>query len=284
MPAWELSLGLDVESVGLISFGLFMRMFLAHKGVTPYTISVLLFLQSAAAVIAALFFPAIRRFCQDGYVLMLCVVGKIVFAAVFLFVVLKQTYQSEIEDAVVIITHDAIFIDLESVLPQDNTILTATIMVSSVLLAMFCQVDTLSSNQIIQESILDGNRGQYASAECSFKYIFTLIKQMCIACIAFESLFMVLLVLTFVCELVKLFLVVKETVEVEKRASCVMIEEGGMSRSYPVDSIIQFTQFHISSDPPSSKMFKILVAVSVVLCVASALPAKRSVDMDDDDM
>ena len=217
--AWELSMGLDVESVGLISFGLFMRLFLANKGVTPYTISVLICLQAGAAVISALFFPAIRRFFKGGYVVTACSIGKIVFAAIFLFVVFRQSYTADFEEEMVIITHDAIFIAIEDYIPEDTAVMTWVIMGSSVLLAMFSQIDTLFSNQLIQESILVADRGRYAGVEFSLKYIFTLIKQIFIASIAMGELFLVLLVFTFVCEIIKLFFTTKYVMKSRKESS-----------------------------------------------------------------
>ncbi|KAL5260180.1 hypothetical protein ACHWQZ_G010332 [Mnemiopsis leidyi] len=217
--AWELSMGLDVESVGLISFGLFMRLFLANKGVTPYTISVLICLQAASAVISALFFPAIRRLFKGGYVITVCSVGKIVFAAVFLFVVFREQYTADFEEEMVIITHDAIFIAIEDYIPEDTAVMTWVIMGSSVLLAMFSQMDTLFSNQLIQESVTVGDRGRYAGVEFSFKYSFTLVKQILIASLAMRELFLVLLILTFVCEIIKLFLTTKYVMKTRKETS-----------------------------------------------------------------
>lgn len=202
-------MGLDVESVGLISFGLFMRLFLANKGVTPYTISVVICLQAGAAVISALFFPAIKRVFKTGYVLMVCSIGKMVFAIVFLFVVFREHYVADFEDEMVIITHDAIFIEIDSYYPEDTLVMTCVIMGSSILLAMFSQLDTLFSNQTIQEAVPVMDRGKYAGVEFSLRYTFTLIKQICIASLPMSELFLVLLVLTFVCEIVKLFFVTK---------------------------------------------------------------------------
>ena len=167
-------------------------------------------------MISALFFPAIRRVFKGGYVITVCSIGKIVFAAVFLFVVFRQSYTADFEEELVIITHDSIFIAIEDYIPEDTAVMTWVIMGSSVLLAMFSQIDTLFSNQLIQESVLVADRGRYAGVEFSLKYIFTLIKQISIASLAMKELVLVLLVYTFVCEIIKLFFTTKYVMKSRK--------------------------------------------------------------------
>ena len=169
--------------------------------------------QAGSAIISGASFKVIRQKFNGGYVIQVCSIGKTVFAAIFLFVVLKENYTNEIEEEVIIITHDAIFIEIIDTHPEDNFILTAVIMISSVLLAALSQIDTLMTNQIIQEAVELEGRGRYAATESMFRFSFILAKQVFVASIQSNTIFTVLLVLTFVCELGKCAMVTKYMVK-----------------------------------------------------------------------
>ena len=167
-------------------------------------------LQAGSATISALFFPILKKTVTTGFMIVTCTAAKIVFAAIFLLFVYRLTYDPAIEEELIIITHDSMFIEVEDYIPENNYVITAAIMGSSVVLAAFCQLDTLFSNQAIQECVPIADRGCYAGVEASLKYTFTLIKQICIAAITENStLFLVLLVMTLLCEIAKMFLATK---------------------------------------------------------------------------